>query len=141
LQTPFNEDHARFYPDGRFIAYSSDESGRYEVYVQTFPTSGNRWQISTEGGAQPRWRRDGRELFYISPERKVIAVDIKAESSTLEVGTPKVLFQTRLVGYPGPRNDYDVSADTQRFLINNLPEQAPSTPISVVINWTSDLKH
>jgi hypothetical protein len=141
LQTPFNEDHARFSPDVRFIAYSSDESGRYEVYVQTFPGSPSKWQISTGGGAQPHWRRDGKELFYISPERKVMAVDIKEDSSTFEVGTPKALFQTRLPGYPAPRNYYDVSADGQRFLINNLPEEATSTPISVVINWTSDLKH
>jgi Tol biopolymer transport system component len=141
LQTPFNEDHARFSSDGRFIAYSSDESGRYEVYVQTFPASGNKWQISAGGGAQPRWRRDGKELFYISPERKVMAVDIKTDSSTFEAGAPKALFQTRLPGYPAPRNYYDVSADGQRFLINNLPEEATSTPISVVVNWTSDLRH
>jgi Tol biopolymer transport system component len=139
LQTPFNEDHARFSPDGRFIAYSSDESGRYEVYVQTFPRSGSKWQISTGGGAQPRWRRDGRELFYISPERKVIAVDIKADASTFEVGTPKALFQTRLPGYPNPRNYYDVSADGQRFLMNNLSGEATLTPISVVINWMAEV--
>jgi serine/threonine protein kinase len=140
LQTPFNEDHARFSPDGRFTAYSSDESGRYEVYVQRFPVSGSKWPISTGGGAQPRWRRDGRELFYISPERKVIAVDIKADASTFEVGTPKALFQTRLPSYPSPRNYYDVSADGQRFLMINLPEEAASTPITVVINWTAEVK-
>ena len=140
LQSDFNEDQARFSPDGRYIAYCSDESGRYEVYVQTFPTSGKKWQISTGGGAQPRWRRDGRELFYISPERKVEVVDIHADGSTFEAGTPKALFQTRLPGYPIARSTYDVTADGQRFLINNLSEGASSAPITVVVNWMADLK-
>ena len=140
LQTPFNEDYAKFSPNGRFIAYTSDESGRNEVYVQTFPSPGTKWQISVGGGAQPRWRRDGRELFYISPDRKLVAVDVKTDTSILEVGTPKPLFQTRLSGYPGPRNNYDVSADGQRFLMINLLSDVSSTPITVVINWTADLQ-
>ena len=140
LQTPFNEDYGKFSPNCRFIAYSSDESGRNEVYVQTFPASSGKWQISAGGGAQPRWRRDGRELFYISPDRKLIAVDVKSDVSMLEVGTPKVLFQTRLPGYPGPRNCYDVSADGQRFLMNNLLGDISSNPIIVVINWTAGLQ-
>jgi eukaryotic-like serine/threonine-protein kinase len=140
LQTTFNEDYAKFSPNGRFVAYCSDESGRSEVYVQTFPASGRKWPISVVGGAQPRWRRDGRELFYISPERKLIAVDVKSEASTLEVGTPKALFQTSLPGYPGPRNFYDVSADGQRFLMNNLLGDISSNPIKVVVNWTADLQ-
>ena len=140
LQTPFNEDYAKFSPNGRFIAYSSDESGRNEVYVQTFPASGTKWQISVGGGAQPRWRRDGRELFYISPDRKLVAVDVKTDTSILQVGTPKALFQTRLSGYPGPRNNYDVSADGQRFLMINLLSDVSSTTITVVINWTADMQ-
>ena len=140
LQTPFNEDYAKFSPNGRFIAYSSDESGRNEVYVQTFPASSGKWQISAGGGAQPRWRRDGRELFYISPDRKLMEVEVKSDTSTFEVGTPKALFQTRLPGYPGPRNYYDVSADSQRFLMNNLFGDISSSPITVVINWASDLQ-
>ena len=140
LQTTFNEDYAKFSPNGRFIAYSSDESGRNEVYVQTFPVSGRKWQISVGGGAQPRWRRDGKELFYISPERKLIAVEVKSDTPTLEVGSPKMLFQTRLPGYPGPRNNYDASADGQRFLMNNLLGDISSNPITVVINWTADLQ-
>jgi Tol biopolymer transport system component len=141
LQTDFNEDHARFSPDGRFIAYSSDESGRFEVYVQTFPTSGKKWQISSSGGTQPRWRRDGRELFYISPERKVEAVAIQTDTSSLEAGAPKALFQARIASAnPIARSSFDVTADGQRFIINNLPEEASSAPITVVVNWTSDLK-
>ena len=140
LQTQFNEDNAKFSSDGKFIAYSSDESGRYEVYVQTFPQSGSKWQISTGGGAQPRWRHDGKELFYISPERKVIAVDIKADAPIFEAGAIKTLFQTRLPDYPGPRNYYDVSGDGQRFLMNSILSEVNATPINVVINWTADLK-
>ncbi|MCA1660594.1 MAG: hypothetical protein LC642_08695, partial [Verrucomicrobiaceae bacterium] len=77
LQTEFNEQAAQFSPDGKWIAYSSDESGAPEVYVQTFPASGGRWRVSTDGGRQPRWRRDGRELFYITADGKLMAVDVK----------------------------------------------------------------
>jgi len=140
LQTTFNEDYAKFSPNGRFVAYSSDESGRNEVYVQTFPASGRKWQISVGGGAQPYWRRDGKELFYISPDRKLIAVDVKSDTTTLEVGSSKTLFQTRLPGYPGPRNCYDVSADGQRFLTNNLLGDISANPITVVVNWTAALQ-
>jgi len=140
LQSVFNEDHARFSPDGRFVAYASDESGRFEVYVQTFPASGGKWLVSANGGAQPRWRRDGKELFYIAPDRKLMAVDVKAEASTFVVGVPKALFQTHVISYPNPRNIYDVSADGQRFLIITPPEETTSTPVTVVANWTADLK-
>ncbi|HJZ80236.1 MAG TPA: protein kinase [Pyrinomonadaceae bacterium] len=139
LQSTFNEDHARFSPDGHFIAYTSDESGRIEVYVQTFPTSGGKWLISTNGGAQPRWRRDGKEIFYLAPDKKVMAVDVKLEGSTFEAGVPKVLFQTHVISYPNPRNVYDASADGQRFLIITTPEEVTTTPITVVANWTADL--
>jgi len=140
LQSRFNEDHPRFSPDGHFVAYTSDESGKFEVYVQTFPASGGKWLVSVNGGAQPRWRRDGKELFYIAPDRKLMAVDVKAEASTFVVGVPKALFQTHVISYPNPRNIYDVSADGQRFLIITPPEETTSTPVTVVANWTADLK-
>jgi eukaryotic-like serine/threonine-protein kinase len=140
LQSPFNEDHPRFSPDGHFVAYTSDESGKFEVYVQTFPTSGGKWLVSANGGAQPRWRRDGKELFYIAPDMKLMAVDVKADGSTFTVGVPEVLFQTHVISYPNPRNVYDVSGDGQRFLIITPPEETPSTPVTVVANWTADLK-
>jgi serine/threonine protein kinase len=140
LQSTFNEDHPRFSPDGHFVAYASDESGRFEVYVQTFPASGGKWLISTNGGAQPRWRGDGKEIFYIAPDRKLMAVEVKAGGSTFEAGVPKVLFQTHVISYPNPRNAYDVSADGQRFLIITPLEEATTTPITVVANWTADLK-
>ncbi len=140
LQTSFNEDGPRFSPDGHFIAYYSDDSGPYEVYVQPFPASGAKWQISSGGGMQPRWRRDGKELFYMAPNRKLMAVDVKLDKGTFEVGLPKLLFQTHSIGYAGPRNVYESSADGQRFLINSLQSEANSIPVTVIINWTADLK-
>jgi eukaryotic-like serine/threonine-protein kinase len=139
LQTTYNEDHPRFSPDGRFVAYTSDESGRSEVYVQTFPVSGGKWIVSTNGGAQPRWRRDGKEIFFMSPDRKIMAADTKLEGDIFEAGVPKVLFQTNVVSYPNPRNVYDVSADGQRFVIITPPEEATSTPIVVVTNWNAGI--
>ncbi len=95
--------------------------------------------ISTNGGAQPRWRRDGKEIFYIAPDRKLMAADVKLGTSTFEAGVPKVLFQTHVISYPNPRNVYDVSADGQRFLIVTPLEEATTTPITVVANWNADL--
>jgi len=140
LQSSVNEDHPRFSPDSHFVAYTSDEHGKWEVYVQTFPASGGKWIISANGGAQPRWRRDGKELFFIAPDRKMMAADVKLEGSVFEAGVPKVLFQTNVVSYPNPRNVYDVSADGQRFIIITPPEETSSTPITVVANWTAALK-
>ena len=140
LQTSFNEDGPRFSPDGHFIAYYSDDSGSYEVYVQPFPASGAKWQISSGGGMQPRWRRDGKELFFMSPNRRLMAVDVNLGEGTFEAGVPKMLFQTSSIGYVGPRNTYECSRDGQRFLINSLKSDAVSIPVTVVVNWTSDLK-
>ena len=140
LQTEFNEQQAQFSPDGKWIAYTSDESGASEVYVQTFPASGGKWRVSTGGGVQPRWRRDGRELFYIAADQKLMAVDVKL-GATFEAGVPKVLFGTRVPTLRNFRNHYAVSADGQRFLINSTIEETSSTPISVVVNWTAEVKH
>jgi len=139
LQTPFPEFDGQFSPDGRWIAYASDESGKWEVYVQSFPLSGAKWQISTSGGFEPKWRRDGKELFYLSLEGKITAVDVNAGSSKFEAGAPRGLFPIRTTEFGADRNHYAVSADGQRFLVNTLEEGA-SAPITVVLNWTADLK-
>jgi hypothetical protein len=89
---------------------------------------------------QPRWRRDGKELFYMAPDRKLMAVDVNLGKGTLEAGVPKMLFPTSSLGYVGPRNLYECSGDGQRFLINSLKPDAVSVPVTVVVNWTSDLK-
>ena len=99
LQTPFNETSARFSSDSKWMAYQSNESGRPEVYVQTVPTSGAKYQISTSGGTFPAWRRDGKELYYISPDRKLMAVPMKI-GSTIEAGTPQSLFALPVVAGP-----------------------------------------
>jgi hypothetical protein len=117
------------------MAYCSNESGKGEVYVQSFPVSGAKWQISTTGGSNPRWRRDGNELFYLASDQKLMAVAVTGEDS-FRAGVPKALFQTReVVG----RYRYAVTADGQRFLVNTPLEEANIAPITVVLNWTADL--
>ena len=134
----FAESLAHFSPDGRWVAYASNESGRAEVYVQSFPPTGGKWQISNGGGSAPHWRRDGNELFYIAPDKRVMAVNVKL-GTPFEFGTPVPLFQTRVSGYVAP-NRYDVSADGQRFLVNSSVQEQSSAPIIVVVNWAAGLK-
>ena len=141
LQTPFAEQHGRFSPDGKWIAYVSNETGRTEVYVQSFPPSGGKWQLSTNGGVTPRWRRDGRELFYLAPDRKIMAVEVKAGGSTFDHGSAKALFEASVDAIStGATNRYDVSADGQRFLVNASIENRGSAPITVVVNWLAGVK-
>jgi len=138
LQTQFTESQAFFSPDGRWLAYTSNESGRTEVYVQTFPQTGGKWLISSGGGSQPHWRSDGKEIFYVSPDRTLMAVDVNT-SSTFETSAPKPLFETQVNGYNAP-NRYVVTADGQRFLVNSPVGEVNQTPITVVLNWTSGVK-
>jgi Tol biopolymer transport system component len=140
LRTPSNESAPRFSPDGRWLAYVSDESGRYEVYLQPYPGPGGKRQISTEGGTEPLWNRNGRELFYRSGN-KMMAVQITTQSG-FAFGSPRMLFDagqymppTGPYSYPFP--NYDVSPDGQRFLMitkENKPQ------INVVVNWFEELK-
>jgi len=132
---------AQFSPDGKWVAYSSNESGRWEVYVTSFPDARGKWQVSTNGGEEPRWRGDGKEIYFLSPDAKLMAasVDTKAE---FESGTPTVLFQT------DPRERvatteviiYDVSRDGQRFLVNTNYNNGSAHPMSLVLNWKSEMK-
>jgi Tol biopolymer transport system component len=147
LQDDFDKNGAKFSPDGKWVAYSSDESGQYQVYVQPFPGPGAKYQVSSSGGANPRWRRDGKELFYLTPDGKLMAVEVKA-GSTFEAVAAKPLFDTHVRGWFGSgagaglssRNNYAVSSDGQRFLRNDLMEISASSPITVVLNWIADLK-
>ncbi len=132
IATSANESGAAFSPDGRWIAYFSDESGANEVYVQSFPAGNDRQQVSVGGGTQPRWRGDGRELFYVSSDRKVMSVDIHA-GERLEAGTPHALFQTRILPPVEARNHYDVTSDGQRFVVNSRRPEDASLPITVVV--------
>jgi dipeptidyl aminopeptidase/acylaminoacyl peptidase len=142
VQTRFNEDEGQFSPDGRWIAYRSNESGRDEVYVQPFPGPAGKQLVSTAGGSQPRWRRNGKELFYVAADTKLMAVPIASPSDghTLEVGLPVPLFRTRLVGVDQPKAQYAVAADGQRFLMNVVADESTASPITIVQNWTAAVK-
>jgi len=143
IQTEFTETQGRFSPDGRWVAYASNESGAYQVYVQSFPTSGGKWQVSTGGGAQPQWRRDGKELFYLTPDRKLMAVEVNGAGPTFVPGVPKPLFEahvnTVFPGFAGTTY-YAVTGDGQRFLVNTLAGDSTPVPFTIVLNWTAGLK-
>jgi serine/threonine-protein kinase len=140
LRTPFDEAVPRFSPDGRWLAYFSDESGRYEIYVQPYPGPGGKWQISTEGGTEPAWNPNGRELFYRSGD-KMMVVEIATQPG-FAAGTPRMLFAGLYEVAPVPSADYDVSPDGQRFLMLKSADQAEAAPtqINVVLNWFEELK-
>jgi len=137
IASPAEEMHGNFSPDGHFIAYTSNESRKFEVYVETFPRSDRKWTVSTNGGYEPRWRGDGREIYYLSEDRKLMAVPVGAGPS---FGVPKPLFQT---GVPGGvttnRTHYVPTRDGQRFLVNTQTRDVPPNPITVVLNWTAAL--
>ncbi len=140
--TEFNEQQGQFSPDGRWIAYVSDESGRPEIHVQPFPVSsggGSKIQISRDGGNQPRWRRDGKELFYVSLDGKIMAVDVSGERE-FKAGVPKFLFQAPIYRDDAALNSFhwDVTADGKRFLVDTVA--ASSEPLTVVLNWTAGVK-
>jgi serine/threonine protein kinase len=144
IQTEFSEIQGRFSPDGRWVAYASNESGPFQVYVQSYPTSGGKWQVSTGGGAQPQWRHDGKELFYLAPDRKLMAVEVNSTGPTFVAGVPQPLFEAHVVAiFPGGAGTgpyYAVTGDGQRFLLNTLAGDSTPVPLTIVLNWTAGLK-
>ena len=151
LKTSFDERNAQFSPDGRWVAYESNESGRREIYIRPFAApaasgvaanpSAGQWQVSTAGGIYPRWRHDGKELYYIGPSGEMMAVPITATGTTLEPGAPAALFPTGMYGggvENGQGRQYDVSRDG-RFLINTVLDHA-SAPITLLMNWHPEAK-
>ena len=139
LQTPSAESAPRFSPDGSWLAYTSDESGRTEVYVQPYPGPGGKWQISTDGGTEPVWNPDGRELFYRSGD-KMMVVDVATQAS-FSAGKPKFLFAGQYLPTPATFPNYDVAADGQRFLmVKALGESEAPAQINVVLNWSEELR-
>jgi hypothetical protein len=141
LQTPFRERNAQFSPDGKWVAYQSDESGRDEVYIQAFPSTGAKWQVSNNEGTQPRWRGDGRELFFISgTAHSMWAVGIRASAGRIEIETPHALFP--VLEFPGPAHLYDVTGDGQRFVMVSPPGAGVegSSAINIVSHWQAGLK-
>jgi eukaryotic-like serine/threonine-protein kinase len=137
IASPGDQLHANLSPDGSLVAYSSNESGQFEIYVETIPRSDRKVAVSASGGYEPRWRADGREIYYLSPERKLMAVAVGAGPT---FGIPKALFQTQVrPGVSGNRSHYVPSRDGQRFLVNTALD-APDTPITVIVNWAAALK-
>ena len=135
LGTRFAEIHGRLSPDGRWMAYGSDESGQQEVYVQGFPSTGGKWQISTNGGRFAQWRSDGKELFFLGSDGNLMAVDMETDGEAPVAGIPHSLFHVN-VPILLQRNTFEVTDDGQRFLVNSFVEEAVSAPITWVQNWT-----
>ncbi len=139
VDSPSYDTSPRFSPDGHWIVYSSNESGRYEIYVRPYPGPGGKWQVSTEGGSEPVWNPKGHELFFRNGQ-KMMAVDYN-EQPTFSAGKPKMLFEGPYIQTPRSFPDFDVSPDGQRFLMLKAPEQAQAPePINVVLNWYEELK-
>jgi Tol biopolymer transport system component len=151
LKTPFDERRAQFSPDGRWVAYQSNESGRFEIYGRPFPGAsapggaegrgGGQWQVSTAGGINPRWAAGGKELYYIAPDGTLMAAPIAVTGATLEPGKPVALFRTRILGGGTDVNigtNYDIARDG-RILINTVLDEA-AAPITLLMNWRPDVK-
>jgi len=135
--TEFNEWGTQFSPDGRWVAYQSDESGRFEVYVTSFPKPGRKWQVSTEGGSNPRWRDDGRELYYLTPTAKLMVAAVDPTGAGFVIGELEEQFETPRM--PVQNFTYDVTSDGERFLMNTVGDSA-FEPITLVVNWTTELE-
>jgi hypothetical protein len=134
--TPGSEVDAQFSPDGRFVAYSATASGRDEIYVAAFPPTGAKWQVSQEGGVEPRFSRNGKELFYFDRENRLTAVEIKTSGLAFEAGASRVLFQLHAAG---PETRYDVAPDGQRFLVTTELEAEATPLITLVANWPATI--
>jgi dipeptidyl aminopeptidase/acylaminoacyl peptidase len=142
LRTRFEERDAQFSPDGKWIAYHSNDSGQHEVYVQPFHGPGERVRISTAGGVQARWREDGRELFYLTPDGQLVAVPmaVRADGLAVQPGPAVPLFRARVGTVQDiARHNYIVAASGQRFMIDAVVEQ-PAAPISLIVNWKAPAK-
>ena len=133
--TSFDESFGQFSPDGRWVAYQTTESGRPEVVVQRFPDPGTRHQVSIDGGTQPRWSRDGKELYFVNLDSRLVAVRLAIAAGSVEPAAASPLFQLRLSGVP--KHQYSVAADG-RFLVNEVVEDAASSLLTVVVNWRPD---
>jgi eukaryotic-like serine/threonine-protein kinase len=141
LKTPSTLKNGHYSPDGKWVAYASNESGKWEVYVTSFPAAQGKWQVSSGGGEQPRWRADGKEFFYLSSDGKVMAAPV-TEGTNFDVGAPVPLFQAnpREASATSEQQFYDVSRDGQRFLINTEVRQTEVEPMSIILNWTAKLQ-
>jgi hypothetical protein len=142
LASEFNEIEGQLSPDVHWMAYTSDESGQRDVYVRPFPAGDGQWKVSIAGGEQPRWRADGRELYYLRADGTMMAAAVKGTNRVFEVETPRPLFRTHLVETVRSVNfEYDVTPDGKRFLLDSTVEGSTAAlPLTVVVNWASGLK-
>jgi hypothetical protein len=144
IGAPSDERFAKISPDGRWLAYASDETGSYEIYVQSFSSDGklgaDKKRVSTAGGKLPVWRRDGTELFFVAADGSMMASAVKTGGAEFEFDPPKPLFKTRMLGWIGNAHEYDVSPDGQRFIIGTLIGDTKAQPPTVILNWMADLK-
>jgi len=137
MGSPAKEIHAQVSPDGRWIAYASDEEdSTLQVYVQAFPGLGKKRRVSSNGGAQPQWRADGKELYYLGPDQNLISVDVTSSAADIILGSPKSLFRTGIVGVTSEfRNQYAASGDGKRFVVATVSTSGSREPITLMVNW------
>jgi eukaryotic-like serine/threonine-protein kinase len=138
VQDAFDERAPIVSPDGKWLAYQSNESGRPETYITAFPRGGATWQVSSSGGITPKWRRDGKELFFLDPQDNIVAVDVNTSGNAVKLGAPHTLFQA--VGIQRDYGPYDVTADGKKFLINSGNLKEGTEPLTLVQNWPAELK-
>jgi hypothetical protein len=139
VQGEFSAGQGQFSPDSRFVAYASGESGRSEVFVRPFPEGTEKWQVSSAGGSSPRFRRDGRELYYIAPDGTLMAVAVRL-SPRFEAAPPVALFKTTITptnfNFYGGAAAYDVNRDGTRFLVNAIARPGSAPSLNVILNWS-----
>jgi eukaryotic-like serine/threonine-protein kinase len=140
VATNFAEITPAFSPDGKWLAYANNATGRHEIYIQPFPSGAGRWQVSTAGGTSPNWRKDGQELFFISLDSQVMAVEVSQKGAGLQLGAPHVLFKSAAPTVRPSSGPYTVSADGKKFVINTVSQQSITEPLTLITNWTADLK-
>ena len=136
-----SETNGQISPDGKWVAYASNESGDWEIYVTTFPAASGKWQVSRGGGTEPRWRGDGKEIFYIGPKTTLTAVSVNSEGN-FSTGNPTPLFHSQLRAQVSSTDlfNYDVSKDGQRFLVNRYAKPQQVAPLHIVLNAAADLR-
>jgi hypothetical protein len=131
---------SQFSRDGKWVAHGADETGQYEVYVAPFPSISSQYQVSLQGGTQPRWSRDGKRLYFIAGDKRLMVVNVFTNGDSLKLGPPRALFQTRIIKVFEAYVQYDVSPNEQRFLINTRNDD-DQQPLNVFANWAEELKH
>jgi hypothetical protein len=140
VQTEFDEVQGQISPSGRWLAYSSNESSRFEVYVQQLPADGRKWQVSTGGGSDPKWRADGKEMFYIDNDGRMMSVSLR-DLSAFDPDVPRPLFPLRDHAVVAPYTSaYDVQTGGERFLVRVLTEEPQTHPLNVLVHWSVPMR-